>query len=385
MAGIDTTSPHYKGKYNNIYEVNRDYPMGGAKGDYVDIMGFAHYWNPDRGNWTVNEKRDEYWDELILATTNRVGDLEEDVQELGEQLESEIDDRTEQDARHDDEINAVEVSVESLAGQLQEERKERTEQDGLLWGGIKNEAGIRTAEDENIHKMIEGIQGDIKILDKIKDAVEEWPTEEVKHTIQFGDTPSVVAVGDTIKWPKETVEWNPKIEKYNEEDTIIYDKHLESTNGDEVEWNGQTSWSASELGKNTFYLTYSYPVGEYTIESNLGSKKTVTVPPVNGGQIKKEVQVTYPWYINDTPQTKLIPIDATETTTVTLSGSPKIKIPFANSQIDVKAEVMAGQYMPVSAWKTGEETINGVTYKTYYKEDSYSTSVSHKITITIKR
>lgn len=165
MAGIDTTSPHYKGKYNNIYEVNRDYPMGGAKGDYVDIMGFAHYWNPDRGNWTVNEKRDEYWDELILATTNRVGDLEEDVQELGEQLESEIDDRTEQDARHDDEIDAVEVSVKSLAGQLQAERKERTEQDGLLWGGIKNEANIRTVEDEKINKRIEEVEEDVAEID----------------------------------------------------------------------------------------------------------------------------------------------------------------------------------------------------------------------------
>lgn len=309
-------------------------------------------------------------DTLLLVEDNRKS-LSADIKKLSSEI-SEI-------------IESVEKSVETLESELAGERKERTEQDSLLWGGIKNEADIRTAEDAKIHKRIEGIQGDIEILDKIKEAVEEWPTEKVEHTIQFGDTPSVVAVGDTIKWPKETVEWNPKIEKYNEEDTIIYDKHLECANGDEVEWNGQTSWSSSELGKNTFYLTYNYPVGEYTIESNLGSKKTITVPPVNGGKITKEVQVTYPWYIDNTPQTKLIPIGATETTTVTLSGSPKIKIPFANSQIDVKAEVMAGQYMPVSAWKTGEETINGVTYKTYYKEDSYSTPVSHKITITIKR
>lgn len=236
-----------------------------------------------------------------------------------------------------------------------------------------------------IEKLDADISKNIQILDKIKDAVEEWPTEKLHHTIKWGDTPSIVSVGDTIQWPTEIVEWNSRIEKYNEEDSITYEKHLKCANGDEVEWNEQTSWSSSELGKNTFYLTYNYPVGEYTIESNLGSKKTIIVPPVTKGKITKEVQVTYPWYINNTPQTKLIPIGTTETATVTLSGSPKIKIPFINSQIDVKAEVMAGQYMPVSAWKTGEETINGVTYKTYYKEDSYSTSVSHKITITIKR
>lgn len=234
-----------------------------------------------------------------------------------------------------------------------------------------------------IEKLDADISKNIQILDKIKDAVEEWPTERLHHTIKWGDTPSIVSVGDTIQWPIEIVEWNPSIEKYNEEDSITYEKHLECANGDEVDWNGQESWSSSELGKNTFYLTYNYPVGEYTIESNLGSKKTVTVPPVNDGKIRKEVHVTYRWYINDIPQTKLIPIDATETVMVSLSGSPKIKIPFINSQIDVKAEVMDGQYMPVSAWKTGEEIINGVTYKTYYKEDSYSTSVFHKITITI--
>lgn len=236
-----------------------------------------------------------------------------------------------------------------------------------------------------IEKLDADISKNIQILDKIKDAVEEWPTEKLQHTIKWGDTPSIVAVGDTIQWPTEVVEWNPKIEKYNEEDTIEYEKVLECANGDEVDWKTQENWSKSELGNNKFIITFSYPVGEYTVESNLDNKKIVIVPPVNKGNITKEVQVTYPWYINNTPQNHLIPIGSTEMAIVILSGSPKIKIPFANSQIDVKAEVMAGQYMPVSAWKTGEETINGVTYKTYYKEDSYSTSVSHKITITIKR
>lgn len=72
MAGIDTTSPHYKGKYASIYEVNKAYPSGGSAGDYVDILGFAHYWNPDRNNWCVNEKRDEYWDELMASAAEEV-------------------------------------------------------------------------------------------------------------------------------------------------------------------------------------------------------------------------------------------------------------------------------------------------------------------------
>lgn len=77
MAGIDTTSPHYKGKYASIYEVNVDFPNGGSAGDYVDIQGFAHYWNADRNNWCVNEERDEYWDALVQDAAQAVTRLKE--------------------------------------------------------------------------------------------------------------------------------------------------------------------------------------------------------------------------------------------------------------------------------------------------------------------
>lgn len=86
MAGIDTTSPHYKGKYASIYEVNVDFPNGGSAGDYVDIQGFAHYWNADRNNWLVNQERDEYWDELLLAASAA-------VERIDEKLTDEITDR----------------------------------------------------------------------------------------------------------------------------------------------------------------------------------------------------------------------------------------------------------------------------------------------------
>lgn len=62
---IDTSSPHYKGKFPDIYAVERKYPNGGVDGDFVEIEGWAHYWSSDRSTWCVNEKRDSYWDELI--------------------------------------------------------------------------------------------------------------------------------------------------------------------------------------------------------------------------------------------------------------------------------------------------------------------------------
>lgn len=62
---IDKTSPHYKGDFGSIYEVNKKYPTGGVAGDFVVIEGWAHYWNADRASWCVNAERDSYWDELI--------------------------------------------------------------------------------------------------------------------------------------------------------------------------------------------------------------------------------------------------------------------------------------------------------------------------------
>lgn len=64
-SNIDITSPHYKGEFSSIYEVNRKFPTGGVAGDFVVIEGWAHYWNADRATWCVNAERDSYWDELI--------------------------------------------------------------------------------------------------------------------------------------------------------------------------------------------------------------------------------------------------------------------------------------------------------------------------------
>lgn len=64
-SDIDINSPHYKGEFGSIYEVNRKFPTGGVAGDFVVIEGWAHYWNADRATWCVNAERDSYWDELM--------------------------------------------------------------------------------------------------------------------------------------------------------------------------------------------------------------------------------------------------------------------------------------------------------------------------------
>lgn len=64
-SDIDINSPHYKGEFGSIYDVNRKFPTGGVAGDFVVIEGWAHYWNADRATWCVNAERDSYWDELM--------------------------------------------------------------------------------------------------------------------------------------------------------------------------------------------------------------------------------------------------------------------------------------------------------------------------------
>ncbi len=71
-----TNTTHYKGTFTNIYKVQRCYPNGGVEGDYVIILGFAHYWQADRNTWVVNEKRDEYIDEVITTLTEQVGKVD---------------------------------------------------------------------------------------------------------------------------------------------------------------------------------------------------------------------------------------------------------------------------------------------------------------------
>lgn len=84
-SGIDITSPHYKGEFGSIYEVNRKFPTGGVAGDFVVIEGWAHYWNADRATWCVNAERDSYWDELL---TN-ISDSQKEIKaELGKKADS---------------------------------------------------------------------------------------------------------------------------------------------------------------------------------------------------------------------------------------------------------------------------------------------------------
>lgn len=209
---------------------------------------------------------------------------------------------------------------------------------------------------------------------------ETWNDPGYTHTINLGNVASLVKVGSSVVVPSVSAIWNNNIQSDSEK-TIT--TNLVKT----IIGSSETVYNKS--GNSTFVLNYSYPEGYYNITSNLGNIKRITVPSKTNGSISKTVTATYPWFINNSEQA-LVAIGSSKTIEVSLTGSPSIKVPFANSTVSIQADLGFG-WMDVSWDVTTDDTNLGnavdetVPYKIYSKPDSYSTSVKHKITITLNK
>ena len=209
---------------------------------------------------------------------------------------------------------------------------------------------------------------------------ETWNDPGYTHTINLGNVAGLVKVGSSVVIPSITAIWNNNIQS-NSIKTIT--NNLVKT----IIGSSETVYNKS--GNSTFVLNYSYPEGYYNITSNLGNTKRITVPSKTNGSISKTVTATYPWFINNSEQA-LVAIGSSKTIEVSLTGSPSIKVPFANSTVSIQADLGFG-WMDVSWNVTTDDTNLGnavdetVPYKIYSKPDSYSTSVKHKITITLNK
>ena len=209
---------------------------------------------------------------------------------------------------------------------------------------------------------------------------EVWNDPRYTHTVSLGNVISLVKVGSSVVTPVITAVWNSNIQS-NSTKTIIYD--LDKT----ILGSSETVYNKS--GNSTFVLTYSYPEGYYDIISNLGNTKRITVPSKINATISKIVTATYPWFINNAEQA-LVAIGDSKTIEVELTGSPSIKVPFANSTVTIQADLGFG-WMDVD-WNVsidntnlGEAVDETVPYKVYSKSDSYSNFVKHKITINLSK
>ena len=209
---------------------------------------------------------------------------------------------------------------------------------------------------------------------------EVWNDPGYKHNISLGNVTSLVKVGSSVVTPDITAVWNNNIQS-NSTKTI--------TNSLSKTILGSSETVYNKSGNSTFILTYSYPEGYYDIVSNLGNTKRITVPSKTNATISKIVTATYPWFINTTEQV-LVAIGDSKTIEIELTGSPSIKVPFANSTVTIQADLGFG-WMDVD-WDVSIDNTNlggavdeTVPYKVYSKSDSYSNSVKHKITINLSK
>lgn len=209
---------------------------------------------------------------------------------------------------------------------------------------------------------------------------ETYNDPKYTHTISLGNVTTLVKVGSPVVVPSVTAIWNDNIQSNS-------NKVITNTLSKNILGTSETVYNTS--GNSTFVLTYSYPEGYYDITSNLGNTKRITVPGKTNATISKTVTATYPWFINTTEQV-LVAIGSSKTIEVELTGSPSIKVPFANSTVTIQADLGFG-WMDVNwAVSIDNKNLGGavdetVPYKVYSKSDSYSNFVKHKITINLNK
>lgn len=213
-----------------------------------------------------------------------------------------------------------------------------------------------------------------------------------KHFISLDKPVSIVQIGSLVYYPAFDARWNNELEESTKDNTVYAILSLNKNNevlvkssfanNEKLDGNWNTGLKYDTHGDYVFTMQYAYGTGIYELTSNLGNKQIGYVPSKTDN-ISHIVKVTYPWYIDNKPQ-ELIAIGKGTTVIYTTKTSPVIKVPFKNSTINVEADIaLNGNYNPVANWVSTTEIVNGITYKVYYGEDSFSEPVPHRITIKI--
>lgn len=186
---IDITSPHYKGDFGSIYEVNKKFPTGGVAGDFVVIEGWAHYWNADRATWCVNAERDSYWDELITNISDSQKKIKE---ELGKKVDS---------ATLDKELEKVRQSIA-------DEAKERKDMITQELGNSEDKVVSQKTVTENLvelQKTVFPLQVSLSVDKNLLEFTGNDTPVKLTYSVKRKDvevTPSALglSVNDVMQW-----------------------------------------------------------------------------------------------------------------------------------------------------------------------------------------
>lgn len=219
----------------------------------------------------------------------------------------------------------------------------------------------------NSGTTVEQLKG--KTISQILDSM-LFPTtvrDLIYPSVYYTSIVNLVEVGSTIERP-----------------TLVFnrgDAGEETNRTDELKFGDLTveSNSYDNLGTYTYSGSVTYEAGEYLIDN----KGNTTNKRIESGTKTAStiVTTTYPWYVGDTKQ-NLIKFDVQSgLQQFSVSGKAVIKLPGVNTNL-TSFKVNGGLgYLDIdmNGWTESTESLNGITYKVWTKNDSYPSILPHQI------
>lgn len=227
-------------------------------------------------------------------------------------------------------------------------------------GGVKVGTTVENLKGKTINQIIDTILFPTTVRDLV------YPS------VSYTSINNLVEVGSEIERP-----------------TLIFikgDAGEETDRTDELTFDGSIveSGSYDNLGVYTYSGSVTYEAGEYLIDN----KGNTTNQRVESGIKTTQITVTttYPWYVGNSKQ-NLIKFDVQSgLQEFSVSGKAVIKLPGANTEL-TSFKVNGGLgYLDIdlNGWSESTETINGITYKTWTKNDEYPSVLPHQINFKLK-
>lgn len=227
-------------------------------------------------------------------------------------------------------------------------------------GGIKVGTTVENLKGKTINQIIDTILFPTTVRDLV------YPS------VSYTSINNLVEVGSEIERP-----------------TLIFikgDAGEETDRTDELTFDGSIVESSSydNLGTYTYSGSVTYEAGEYLIDN----KGNTTNQRVESGTKTTSITVTttYPWYVGNSKQNLIKFNIQSGLQEFSVSGKAVIKLPGANTEL-TSFKVNGGLgYLDIdlNGWSESTETINGIMYKTWTKNDEYPSVLPHQINFKLK-
>ena len=222
-------------------------------------------------------------------------------------------------------------------------------------GGIQSGTTVEQLRGKTINQIIDSLLFPTVVRDLI------YPS------VYYTYIDNLVEVGSTIIRP-----------------SLIFDRGdagEEISRTDQLTFNGQLVEGTvyDMLGTYEYNGSVTYADGEYLIDN----KGDVTSMRIEGGTnfASTNVTTTYPWYVGNSKQNLVKFGQQSGTLSFYVSGKATVKLPGNNSSlISFKVDGGLGYLdIDLTGWTETKETINGVPYKVWTKNDEYPSSLPHQI------